>query len=176
LLAATLYQGNPDRFGDFVDPIYPIELEIKETTNTDRSASYLDLLLAIECGGRLRTKLTVLYTTTPSTVNSPITQHCLRMKLIHLIHQCASIPVTNCAPLLSPTCSFIRMRQTSSSSNKVHVSLITIISGFRQKSEKNVSKSANKLTTIIVNSQSINSKNEMIWKVIDTRKPEIIGK
>ena len=38
---------------------------------------------------------------------------------------------------------------------------------------KNVSKPANKLTTIIVNSQSIKSKNEMIWKVIDTRKPEI---
>jgi len=33
--------------------------------------------------------------------------------------------------LFSPTCSFIRMRQTSSSSNKVHVSLTTIISGFR---------------------------------------------
>jgi hypothetical protein len=44
--------------------------------------------------------------TTPSTVNSSIAQHC-------------------------PTCSFIRMRQTSSSSNKVHVSLTTIISGFR---------------------------------------------
>jgi hypothetical protein len=55
LLAATLYQGNPDRnhklwniefryindvlslnisrFGDFVDCIYPIELEIKDTTD-----------------------------------------------------------------------------------------------------------------------------------------------
>jgi hypothetical protein len=62
------------------------------------------------------------------------------MKLIHLIHQCASTPVKS----------------------------------LRQKSEKNVSKSANKLTTIIVNTQSINSKNEMIWKVIDTRKPEIV--
>jgi hypothetical protein len=48
---------NNSRFGDFIDPIYPIELEIKETTNTDRSASYLDLHLAIECEGRLRTKL-----------------------------------------------------------------------------------------------------------------------
>jgi hypothetical protein len=49
-----------------------------------------------------------------------------------------------------------------------------LLKSLRQKSEKNVSKSANKLTTIIVNSQSINSKNEMIWKVIDTRKPEIV--
>ena len=34
---------NNSRFGDFVDRIYPIELEIKDTTDTDTSASYLDL-------------------------------------------------------------------------------------------------------------------------------------
>jgi len=33
---------NNSRFGDFVDGIYPIELEIKDTTDTDRSASYLN--------------------------------------------------------------------------------------------------------------------------------------
>jgi len=33
------------RFGDFVDRIYPIDLELKDTTDTDRSASYLDLHL-----------------------------------------------------------------------------------------------------------------------------------
>jgi hypothetical protein len=37
--------------------IYPIELEIKDTTDTDRSASYLDLNLEIDSEGRLRTKL-----------------------------------------------------------------------------------------------------------------------
>jgi hypothetical protein len=36
---------NNSRFDDFVDRIYPIELEIKDTTDTDRSASYLDLHL-----------------------------------------------------------------------------------------------------------------------------------
>jgi hypothetical protein len=36
---------NNFRFDDFVDRIYPIELEIKDTTDTDRSASYLDLHL-----------------------------------------------------------------------------------------------------------------------------------
>jgi hypothetical protein len=36
---------NNSRFGDSVDRIYPIELEIKDTTDTDRSASYLDLHL-----------------------------------------------------------------------------------------------------------------------------------
>jgi hypothetical protein len=45
------------RFGDFVDRIYPIELEIKDTTYTDRSASYLELHLEIDSEGRLRTRL-----------------------------------------------------------------------------------------------------------------------
>ena len=39
---------NNSRFGDIVDRIYPIELEIKDTANTNRSASYLDLHLEIE--------------------------------------------------------------------------------------------------------------------------------
>ena len=47
---------NNSRFGDFVDRIYLIELEIKDTTDTDRSASYLDLHLEIDNEGRLRTK------------------------------------------------------------------------------------------------------------------------
>ena len=44
-------------FGDFVDRIYPIEPEIKDTTDTDGSASYLDIHLEIDSEGRLRTKL-----------------------------------------------------------------------------------------------------------------------
>ena len=47
---------NNSRFGDFVDRIYPIELEIKDTTDTDRFASYLDLHLEIDSEGRLKTK------------------------------------------------------------------------------------------------------------------------
>ena len=31
---------NNSMFGDFVDRIYPVELEIKNTTDADRSASY----------------------------------------------------------------------------------------------------------------------------------------
>ena len=42
--------------GDFVYRIYPIEFEIKDTTDTDRSAAYLDLHLEIDSEGRLRTK------------------------------------------------------------------------------------------------------------------------
>jgi hypothetical protein len=48
---------NNSRFGDFVDRIYPIELEIKDITYADTSASYLDLHLEIDSEGRLRTKL-----------------------------------------------------------------------------------------------------------------------
>jgi hypothetical protein len=43
-------------FGDFVDRIYPIELEIKATTDTDRSGSCVDIHLEIDSECRLRTK------------------------------------------------------------------------------------------------------------------------
>ena len=45
---------NNSRFGDFVYCIYPIELEIKDTTDTDRSASYLDLHLEIDSEGTVK--------------------------------------------------------------------------------------------------------------------------
>ena len=48
---------NNFKLGDFVDSIYPIELDIKDTTDTDRSASYLELRLEIDSEGRLSTKL-----------------------------------------------------------------------------------------------------------------------
>ena len=44
-------------FGDYINCIYPTELEIKVTTDTDRSASYLDLYPKIDSEGLLRTKL-----------------------------------------------------------------------------------------------------------------------
>jgi hypothetical protein len=48
---------NNSKFGDFIDRIYPIELEITDTTDTVISASYLDLHLEIDSECRLRTKL-----------------------------------------------------------------------------------------------------------------------
>jgi len=48
---------NNSTFDDFVDRIYPFELEIKDTTDTARSASYLDLNRGINSEGRLKTKL-----------------------------------------------------------------------------------------------------------------------
>ena len=48
---------NNSRYGELVARIYPIELEIKDTTDTDRYASYLDLHIEIDSEGRLGTKL-----------------------------------------------------------------------------------------------------------------------
>ena len=45
---------NNSRIGDFDDGIYPIELEINDTTDTDRSVSYLELHLEIDSEGRLK--------------------------------------------------------------------------------------------------------------------------
>jgi hypothetical protein len=42
-------------FGDFVDRIYPIDLEIKDTTDIDRYASYRNIHLEIDSEGCLRT-------------------------------------------------------------------------------------------------------------------------
>jgi hypothetical protein len=42
---------------NFVGRIYPIEFETRDTTDTDRSASYIDIHLEIYSEGRLRTWL-----------------------------------------------------------------------------------------------------------------------
>jgi hypothetical protein len=51
-----IFSLNNSRFGDFVDRIYHIELEIKDNTDKDTSASYLDIHLEIDSEGRLRTQ------------------------------------------------------------------------------------------------------------------------
>ena len=48
--------NNPD-FENYLDQMYPAELEIKDTTESNTSASLLDLLLSIESDGQLRTSL-----------------------------------------------------------------------------------------------------------------------
>ena len=48
---------NNSKFGDYVNVIYPKELEIKDTTDKPTRASYLDLLLEFDNRGRLFTKL-----------------------------------------------------------------------------------------------------------------------
>ena len=48
--------NNPD-FENYLGQMYPAEFEVKDTTESNTSASYLDLLLSIESDGQLRTSL-----------------------------------------------------------------------------------------------------------------------
>ena len=53
--------NNPD-FENYLGEMYPPELEIKDTTESDTSASYLDLLLSIRRDGHLHTSFTTSVT------------------------------------------------------------------------------------------------------------------
>ena len=48
---------NNSRFGYFIYRIYPNELEVKDTTDTQKYAFYIYLHLEIDSEGRLKTKL-----------------------------------------------------------------------------------------------------------------------
>jgi hypothetical protein len=48
---------NNSRFGEYLHRIYPNYFEVKDTTDTETSASYLDLHFEIDNGGRSKTKL-----------------------------------------------------------------------------------------------------------------------
>ena len=48
---------NNPTFGNYIDDIYPAELEIKDTTDADHRASYLDLDLSYDRDKRLQVKL-----------------------------------------------------------------------------------------------------------------------
>jgi hypothetical protein len=48
---------NNNQFQSHVDSIYPNELEIKDTTESSTSASYLDVLLKLDTQGKITTQL-----------------------------------------------------------------------------------------------------------------------
>jgi hypothetical protein len=50
-------QGIPKTHSKSISQLNIVELEIKDTTDTDRSASYLEIHLEIDSEGRLRTEL-----------------------------------------------------------------------------------------------------------------------
>ena len=52
----VLSLNNP-QFGTYLHQIYPDELEIKDTSDTPNSSSYLDILLTTDCNQKLRTRL-----------------------------------------------------------------------------------------------------------------------
>ena len=49
--------NNNNNFENYLGQMYPDELDIKDTTESNTSAFYLDLLLSIESDGQLRTSL-----------------------------------------------------------------------------------------------------------------------
>ena len=48
---------NNPKFGDYLEVIYPAELEVKDTTYSTNLASYLDLQLEFDIQGKLNLKL-----------------------------------------------------------------------------------------------------------------------
>ena len=54
-----VFSINRPKFGDYIDYIYPVELEIKDTTDADHQASYLDLYLSYDRDKRLQVKFYV---------------------------------------------------------------------------------------------------------------------
>ena len=48
---------NNPKFADYLNRIYPSELEVDETTETNNSASYLDILLSYDTDGHMNTSL-----------------------------------------------------------------------------------------------------------------------
>jgi hypothetical protein len=48
---------NNSRFAEFLPLIYPPELEVKKTTDTASSASFLDLYLEFDGSGQISTKI-----------------------------------------------------------------------------------------------------------------------
>jgi hypothetical protein len=53
----TALSINNSRFAEFLPLIYPPELEVKETTDTASSASFLDLYLEFNDSGQISTKI-----------------------------------------------------------------------------------------------------------------------
>ena len=48
--------NNPE-FKNYLDQMYPVELEISDTTESTTSASYLDLILSIWRDGQIHTSI-----------------------------------------------------------------------------------------------------------------------
>jgi len=93
LFVLSLNNGN---FSDFLHQIYPVELVIKDTTDSPNSASYLDLYLEHDINGTLTTKLydkcddlTFLSSTIPfSTVTSLIREPVIPIRIFYIDLSC----------------------------------------------------------------------------------------
>ena len=57
ILKQTIITKEKSEFGDFVDGIYSVELELKDTLDTVRYAEDIDIHFEVDSEGRLSTKL-----------------------------------------------------------------------------------------------------------------------
>jgi hypothetical protein len=71
---------NNSRFAEFLPLIYPPELEVKETTDTASSASFLDLYLEFDDSGQISTK-SYLYENPSFIIFSAETEYISKYKL-----------------------------------------------------------------------------------------------
>ena len=71
---------NNSRFAEFLPLIYPPELEVKETTDTTSSASFLDLYLEFDDSGQISTKM--------------YDKRDFNFKIINFPNMCSNIPAS----------------------------------------------------------------------------------
>ena len=80
---------NNSRFAELLPLIYPPELEVKETTDTASSASFLELYLEFDDNGQLSTKR---YNKPDDfnfkIINFPITCAAIYQLLLHMVCTC----------------------------------------------------------------------------------------
>ena len=79
---------NNSRFAEFLTLIYPPELEIKETTDTASSASFLDLYLEFHDSGQISTKI---YDKIYDKISTKIYDN---FKIINFPNMCSNIPAS----------------------------------------------------------------------------------
>ena len=79
--SAPLVSINNSRFAEFLPLIYPLELEVKETTDTASSASFLDAYLEFDDSGELSTKI---YDK----------RNDFNFKIMHFPNMCSNIPAS----------------------------------------------------------------------------------
>jgi hypothetical protein len=89
-----------DQFHSFVDSIYQSELEIKSTTEASAFASYLDILLNIDVGGKL----------TPQSYDTRDEFH---FAMVNFLYACSNIQLSHAYDVyISQLIRYVRARYT----------------------------------------------------------------
>ena len=106
---------NNFRFAEFLPLIYPPELEVKETTDTASSASFLDLYLEFDDSGQISTKI---YDKRDD----------FNFKIIHFPNMCSNIPASPAyGDYISQLIRYARTSRNYSDFLKRHLHLINML-------------------------------------------------